>query len=1780
MGQTEAEAGTVLINEVLASNATGWEDADGDTEDWIELLNTGDTDVALEGFGLSDDYDNPYRWVIPDVTIGPGEFLLIWASGKDRDDPGEELHTNFRIASAGEEVLLTDPDGARIDEIAPTRIPTDISYGRKPDGADNWVFFSEPTPGASNGTNGYSRVLERPELSHAPGFYTEPIELAASHPFEETVLRYTLDGSEPKESSPEFPVSLSVDSRAGESNVFSEIQTTHPNDTSQIAGTWAPPGYPVDKGTIVRVRAFADDAIPSRTVTATYFADAELADKYTLPVVSVVVEPDDFFSPEKGIYVPGPNAVMSANYLQRGREWERPVHVEFFDEHGTLFLNQDAGTRIHGGGTRRGPFKSLRLYARNAYGESYFNYPFFADVPDDAYKRLMLRNSGQDQWLTYIRDAMIQELVSHMRFDTQAYKPFIKFLNGEYWGIFNLRERYDKHYLARQYGVDPDNLDILEANHHQQSDLLVKEGSADHYEATLDYIDTHGVQDSEHYEYIRTRIDTKNYADYLVAMIYANSVDWPGNNIDYWRVRTEEYEPEAPHGHDGRWRWLMFDLDDAYWRHVNNSLYHYSHDTLAFATGAKSGNWATQPYATFLPRKMLESETFRNKFVNRMCDQLNTAFRPHRIIAIIDEMKAVIEPEIEEHMNRHHRPEGGMPAWRHEVDRMRQFAEERPPHQYNHMVSYFDLPGLADVTLNVSDSRGGHIRINSITIDTGTLGLTDPAQPYPWTGTYVQEVPMEIEATAHDGYIFVGWDGLTNETPLVEFDGLDADIAVTALFEPDPDRVATTLSFEWAAPPTQSGPLPDLIVHAVNDENLIDPSYTGEVTVALNSGEGLQGSMTVHAVDGVAVFNDLYLEGAGVYSFTITTDVDELVTEEESVLQLTEILLPRFIQGEQDVDGNNFNRVPYAFRVRIEGLIPDGTYRYGNRVVSSDDPPEQSGAGNMIIVDEDDSPFIRNTDAPAFSPDELNKRHGEFMADAEGTYTGWFVTEPTGNRRFVPGDSLQMRLILNDGAGGTNTHRMLTTTGSVDIIEFGAQAEQGSGIMGPATNSSRHFLILYDDPAGEGRPLAATPIERTGSEVDERYAGFYESVVVTQPQFWGTIIPNSLTGGVKRVETRSLENGQLIHAEVYDAGIPGTMSASNGLQSLLVGYDTEHPVLLANRDARWAEDFNWAHGVYPDGTGAVAIVHEPLDGNRNVELGASVTLGDLTIDLPDDSVRNRIQDETGEAGLRFAGSNGVASISVPQEDGAGFVEFRIGGGVYMESDLELLVNGTPGHHEYGALRLRRSWTGPGALIKKGPGTVSLTGSAKTYTGETRIEEGIMRVTEPAAPTSSTQLVVRAGGQLRLISGNAPRTYAFGGPLHIEGTGLSGFPASGALRYEPGSTGNYAEITSEVVLDGESVLHVEGAGNTLALQGVLGGADHLIKTGAGRLRWAGDAAHYTGDLSIEEGKVELAGDLPVPTFVGVNTRLTGWGRVGALQGAGEISLADTILEADSVNGLHYAFSVGATGPPDYGNATDAGNAVLRLRGAEPFGSNFNPMNTVRLYFDLHAFDSNDVFRAGFFTDRQEDFMAAMTNATFEYYVADPSGDTWIDGAFYSAYNGPLTPVVDTVPDIAVFDSGRVTGRVMRIRFAEGQLPYEGWLARNFDPEELANPSISGPTADPQGDGMPNLARYALGLDLNDPPETGVPVIEPVGTGETSYIDYAYRRLLHEERSVLYRVEYAHELDAGWSAIETLPGVQWPTPEPSGDGLTEIVRVRIPVTGTKEALFLRLRIIAWD
>jgi hypothetical protein len=745
------------------------------------------------------------------------------------------FHSNFSISAEGEPIILKNNTGVTVDEILPIVLPIDVSYGRSPDGSTSFYYFSKSTPGETNSPNGYTELLKPPVFSHPGGFYSTSFELSLTAEPGTTII-YSTDGTDPTPASragvtyyyknqySQYPGSVSgpylgntfrsnsystplrIVNKSADENVISAISTTYDFNPFYI------PAEPIEKAIVVKARAYKDGGLPSEVVTHTFFVNETGQNPYTLPVISLSAQQDALFSYEKGINVAGqdfeswrnsnPDAAANggskANYHRKGDTWEYPGSIELFEQGGRRFLGQNIGFRIHGGWSRSAALKSLRIYSRKTYGDSYLDYSFFKDQEFSAYKRIILRNSGNDYWYTYFRDAAIQEMVKHMNVETMDYQPSVIFLNGEYWGILNIRERFDKHYLARKFSIDENQVDILEGN------MWPREGDNKHYVETMNYINQFGLQDSNSYDYIKTRISTESYIDYLIAELFSSNTDWPGNNIKFWRLKTDDYIPDAGPGKDGRWRWMLFDTDFGFGIYNPND---YEKNMLEFASEDSGPGWPNPPWSTLLFRKLLESEVFRTEFITRYCDQLNTALLPEVVKSVINTKKQLLEPEIEGHLKRW-RASSDTSNWNRTIRVMLNYADKRPEFVRTHLREFFELESDYSVTVNISDPGHGYVVLNTLPLKKETKGINE--NTYPWSGTYFKKLPLRLEAIPEKGYDFIRWEtgGSSHYETVLEVYP-ESDQQFTAVFE--------------------KAPKDDELVHYWNFNNtgnLLTPTYT------------------------------------------------------------------------------------------------------------------------------------------------------------------------------------------------------------------------------------------------------------------------------------------------------------------------------------------------------------------------------------------------------------------------------------------------------------------------------------------------------------------------------------------------------------------------------------------------------------------------------------------------------------------------------------------------------------------------------------------------------------------------------------------------------------------------------------------------------------------------------------------------------------------------------------------------------------------------------------------
>ena len=780
---------SIVINEVVKSNTTVNLDDDGTYQDWLELYNNESFSINLEGFGLTDEASLPYKWVFPKYELKPKQFLLIFCSDKDRKTALKPFHTNFKISSGGENIILNDPLGNVVSSFPAVAIPRNFSYGCQKDGSTSYVFFQKPTPGSTNNSSlSFNEILSPPVFSKEGGFFTNDQIITLSHPDPEVIIVYTLDGSDPEISNlsgtnysfknkyPKLPGQLPFESFL--TNGFNSYsytnpiaitdRTSQPNDIAGISSTYDDnptylPNFNVLKGTVVRARVFKEGTLPSDIVTQTYFVFPNGHETFDLDVVSLSVSENKFFDYNDGIYVAGkdfdtwriqnpllkPDFIEDANYNRKGDETEQVGHMNFFVK-GEQVINQRLGLRLNGGGSRAWRSKSLRLYARAELGNDSFNFPFFETEKDNSYKRLILRNSGNDFSNTMYKDGFTHDLVEGLGLDNQAYRPSAIFLNGEYWGILNFRERLDPFYFEQKYGIKDNEIEIIGDGY------SVDEGDGKHFKSMFSFFENNSLSSSSNYEYIKTQMDVDNFRDYFITNIFIQNTDWPGWNTLFWRKNTL-YNPNAPLGNDGRWRTAIKDTDSGFSLMFDIN----DHNTLEFATATGVFEWPNPENSTLILRRLLENQSFKISFINRFADLMNTSFLASRIIEKNNFFAKRIERDIQEHIKRWKSP-SSFSWWKRSVDVINNFAEVRAGYQREHIRNKFGIPDDIEVLLDVADVNTGTIKINTIEINALTPGVS--SEVYPWNGIYFKDIPLTIKAIPEPGYQFLYWSGSSNSS--------------------------------------------------------------------------------------------------------------------------------------------------------------------------------------------------------------------------------------------------------------------------------------------------------------------------------------------------------------------------------------------------------------------------------------------------------------------------------------------------------------------------------------------------------------------------------------------------------------------------------------------------------------------------------------------------------------------------------------------------------------------------------------------------------------------------------------------------------------------------------------------------------------------------------------------------------------------------------------------------------------------------------------------------------
>lgn len=541
------------------------------------------------------------------------------------------------------------------------------------------------------GVPAFAQEAPRPAIEFQPasGFYNESIEVTLQCIGAQ--IYYTLDGSKP----------------------------------TRRARLYKQP-FSLSNTTVVRAIAYLNGEHSTFSASTYFIREPET----NFPIVSIGVTPRLLFDTQKGLFMQGTFLTDTVSWKMPGANFwsykEVPAHIEIFESNGESVYNSLSGLRLFGGMSRLFPQKSMTLVARERYGAKRFEHPIFGAEGLNDFKFLVLRNSGSDWGKTHFRDALMTGLLDEWDMDKQSYRPSHVYINGKYWGIYNIREKINRYFIAdHNKGVHKDSIDFLEHN------MIRRRGSDRHYKNMIDFVTENNLRNPTNYAYLQTLMDVDNFMNYQIAQIYFDNQD-AGGNIKYWRPRTPE----------GRWRWIMYDTDWGFGLHEDDA---YHHNSLAFHTEPNGPTWPNPAWSTFLLRKLLENPDFEQAFVNRFADHLNITFNTERVEESIEKLHKNLFPEMHRHLKRWRLSPR---VWKQQVDVLHAFAQERPLYTRMHLMDRFNTGAIQ--TLQVSNTGGGTVLVNDY------VKVNDQ----PFEGKYFENIPVTVKVIPQNGYRFSHWEGI------------------------------------------------------------------------------------------------------------------------------------------------------------------------------------------------------------------------------------------------------------------------------------------------------------------------------------------------------------------------------------------------------------------------------------------------------------------------------------------------------------------------------------------------------------------------------------------------------------------------------------------------------------------------------------------------------------------------------------------------------------------------------------------------------------------------------------------------------------------------------------------------------------------------------------------------------------------------------------------------------------------------------------------------------------
>lgn len=530
----------------------------------------------------------------------------------------------------------------------------------------------------------YSQDL-KVNYSKEGGVYLNGISLKLSTPIKGDIY-YTTDGSLPSKNAIKYKDSIKLDTTC-----------------------------------VIKAIAY-NDSLKSGIYTKSFILEGR---KFNLPVVSITIDKDKMFNPVNGLYSKGLNASETPPYngANYHRDKELPINIEYYDTTNKIGFNQPAGLKIFGGYSRSLPQKSFSIISREEYGNKDFNYPIFDNLPYKKYKSFVLRNSGSDNNRSHFRDILMTSLVKSLSFDIQEYKTCVVFINGEYWGIYNIREKYNEHYLQQHHDVDKDSVTVMK--HRNQ----LKIGKRLNYQEIVNFLLKTSFKDTSNIDSLNKLIDINNFLEYNICETYFANTD-AGGNIRYWRTYKK----------GDRWKWLMFDTDFGFGMDDRTA---YKKNTIHDFTTKSNEIWPIPNWSTLFIRKLLENDSIKEVYIRKFTTYLNTILIPDSVLNKTQELVNTINYEID---YQHKRWGNNREGWNNEIKKITDFGKYRPYYIRKYLKQKFNLTDT--FTITIKKPVNGEITFNDYKINND------------FTGIYFSDVLNKIQAKTYFYYELDKWIGL------------------------------------------------------------------------------------------------------------------------------------------------------------------------------------------------------------------------------------------------------------------------------------------------------------------------------------------------------------------------------------------------------------------------------------------------------------------------------------------------------------------------------------------------------------------------------------------------------------------------------------------------------------------------------------------------------------------------------------------------------------------------------------------------------------------------------------------------------------------------------------------------------------------------------------------------------------------------------------------------------------------------------------------------------------